>query len=926
MVKFKVLPIENGLQEDVKIFNIKNDAFSALINAYQWRGRVLRKRGTALLNRLIRNFYSLNSSYSSIATITLDAGGNGNLITGFGLEANSSIVIGSVTLVGSTGPVTYTDPTKDGYLTPTGTLGPNTINYASGAILIPAQASATISAIFNYYPQLPSMGLEDLVLSTNAFPGTLDFDTKYAYNQTTTFPATTYNVSFYKNPPTGTYPGYIQKTNTTPLTWNGQDYQQFWSMNYQGAFWVTNGINIPFSISNIGMQYKPIVAVTVTSSGPPAIVNLNIVGHGLVIGDFLFINEVITTTGINFQTGYVTAVVDANNITVEFPNATITTNGTGGIAQYLTNRSDPTKDCLRWYDGDPTNGITPFPALIPNFGWVNFCPPLSEFNYSIADLPIKQWYLVGARMIIPFKDRSIFIGPVIQNSSAGSQVYLQDTVIYSQNGTPYYTASYTNSPSAIADTPTSPTNAYTPILIPINQTSAPNAYFEDQTGFGGFKSAGIDQQMVTVGFNGDAVIIGLRPTNQIKMIYTSNDIDPFNFYGINTEYGSSSTFSGITFDAGVMTKGDKGYTFTNQDQAVRMDDNIPDEVFQTNLQNNGNERVCAQRDFINEWVYFSYPDNQIPYKYPNTTLQYNYINRSWAKFYESYTTYGTFRQQTGYTWSTIGQLFPSWNDWNEPWNAGSTTLLQPKVIAGNQQGFVLTRDEGTGEGASLAIQSISGNTITCPNHCLNEGDYITISGALGTIGTQLNGKIFSIVVPTTNTFMLNPSISAGTYFGGALITRMYVPFIQTKQFPIAWDMARKVRLGPQQYLLTKTPNGQIQLLIFLSQNDQSPYNDGPIIPDPSEVNGSLVYSTVLYTCPESTNLGLTPANINLNTPTAHSQGQIWHRKNTSLIGDTVQIGFTMSDTQMRDTTFSNQFEEIEVHGYILDVSPSSLLC
>jgi len=38
---------------------------------------------------------------------------------------------------------------------------------------------------------------------------------------------------------------------------------------------------------------------------------------------------------------YVTAVVDANNVTVEFPYATIATNGTGGIAQYLTNRSNP---------------------------------------------------------------------------------------------------------------------------------------------------------------------------------------------------------------------------------------------------------------------------------------------------------------------------------------------------------------------------------------------------------------------------------------------------------------------------------------------------------------------------------------------------------------------------------------------------------
>ena len=60
-------------------------------------------------------------------------------------------------------------------------------------------------------------------------------------------------------------------------------------------------------------------------------------------------------------------------------------------------------------------------------------------------------------------------------------------------------------------------------------------------------------------------------------------------------------------------------------------------------------------------------------------------------------------------------------------------------------------------------------------------------------------------------------------------------------------------------------------------------------------------------------------------PTAKTQRQIWHRMNTSLIGDTVQIGFTLSDSQMRDTTLNNQFAEIEFHSAILDVTPSQML-
>jgi hypothetical protein len=279
-------------------------------------------------------------------------------------------------------------------------------------------------------------------------------------------------------------------------------------------------------------------------------------------------------------------------------------------------------------------------------------------------------------------------------------------------------------------------------------------------------------------------------------------------------------------------------------------------------------------------------------------------------------------------------VFPTWAQWNEPWNAGSSTLLQPKIIAGNQQGFVVFRETGTSESNSLYIQNISGGTITCPDHCLNEGDYFTISGNLGT-SSILNGQIFSVgASPTQNTFVTNPVIASGlTYLGSGLIKRMYVPFIQTRQFPMAWDSGRKTRIGVQQYLLTRTPKSQITLLIFLSQDASTSWNSGNILPGANVQNDGLVYSTVLYTCPESTNLGLTPFNTNLQQLTtlssggtsANNQAQIWHRINTSLLGDTVQLGLTMSDAQMRDTLFTNQFEEIELHGIVIDAYPSQVL-
>jgi hypothetical protein len=896
--KIIVVPTNRGLRNDRTQFVIDNDSFPQLVNAYQWRGRVKRKRGTSILGRLQRFFNSTSPSYNpSAIVITLDAGGNGNLLSGYSLQVIGNIVPGSVTIVDTVTSITYLDTNKDGTLLPSGS-----INYATGAIIIMAAANDTISAEFDYYPDLPVMGIEDLALIPTEFPGTLAFDTTYSYNISTAMPYPIYDVSFYKNPAvSASLPGYTPKTNPTPTTWNGQNYQQFWTTNYQGALWATNGINVPFSITNIGMQFSGVTNVAAPIGNT---VQITVTGPNLVVGDFVFLNEFDpgTIEGINFQSGYITAGSSPGVITVTLPNATLTGAGGAtilGIVQYLTNRSNTTKDCLRWYDGDPTNGNSSMPTLVEGNGWVNFAPPLSQFIFSIADLPQAQYYLVGARMIVPLKDRLLFLGAVIQSSGSGP-FYLQDTIICSQNGTPYYTASFTGNP-VFFDT------VFTPILVPANQTATAPAYFEDQTGFGYFFSAGISQPIITVSSNEDVLIVGFGVSIQTRVIYSGNDLRPFDFYIINSELGSASTFSAVNMDQGVITRGSRGFIITSQTQSQRIDLEVPDEVFELNLTNNGNERVCATRDFINEWIYFTYPVNTSEQGesstslFPNQTLFYNYRDNTWAQFEESYTTYGAFRRQTGFIWSTVGMVYPTWSEWNDPWNAGESTLLQQEVIAGNQQGFIVFRDDGTGEANSLYIQSFSADTVTSPYHNLNQGDYIQISGAVGSVGSVVNGKIFSVNQPTLTTFKLNPDpgIGALTYFGGGLMKKLYVPFIQTKQFPVAWEMARKTRLGPQQYLFTTTPNSQITLLIYLSQNDSSAYNNSAIVPNPLSTNNSLIYSTVLFTCPESTNLGLTPANTNLNLITAPQQQQIWHRMNTSLLGDTVQIGFTLSDSQMR---------------------------
>lgn len=912
--KILVGPYTKGLRDDLFPFNIDNDSFPTLINAYQWRGRVKRKRGTAPLCRL----------YRQIDTSTIQTNGSGsfsgNILSA--LESGSSVVFNSI----SVGSDNFTDPASNGILVGSSG-GSGTINYSTGALTLTGAPIST-NIEFEYYPTLPVMGLEDANLEPTSFLQVIGFDTKYSYNLSTNPPFSVTDITFYNNPISGSYSGYVSKTSPTPFVWNGEDYQQFGSVNYEGALWVINGITIPFNSSDttIGLQIAHIISVTVITT---TTVTLNITAHGLVVGDFVFINEVATTTGINFQTGYVTTVTDANNVIVTFPDATIATNGTGGIAQYLTSSSaKPGFDCIRFY-----SNLSPSQGTATTSGWVNFMPPLSSAIFGIADLPDAQYYLAGASIVLPFKDRLMFIGPVVQTST-GKPIYLQDTVIYSQNGTPYYTASFSGA--------ISPSTTYYPILTPLNQSSTVNSWWEDQTGLGGYITAGFQSAINTASANEDVIIMGFGD-RQARFAYTGNDILPFQFFVINSELGSGSTFSAINLDRGILSMGSRGFIITSQIESRRIDLDIPNHIFQIDLLNQGSHRICAARDYINEWVYFSYPSNAAAQNdlnpvYNTQTLQYNYRDQTWGLFNETYTTYGLFRQTTGWTWATIGEQFPTWEDWNEPWDSSSTTQLQPIVIAGNTQGFVVQRGIGTAEAPSLTIQAMSGATITSANHCLNAGDYITISGTITSVPINLNGFVFSVTSVTNDTFGLspNPFPASYTYLGGGTITRFCVPFIASKAFPVAWEYGRKTRLGPQQYLLSATPSGQVTLYIFLSQNyadsisSQNAYNFSPVTPALDPLNSGLIYSTVLYTCPESTNLGLTAANTNLQmnaTPATGTspQQQIWHRVNTSLIGDTVQVGITLNDSQMRDPTLTNQVAEIELSAMVLDVSPSSLL-
>lgn len=1033
-----------GLVRNPLPFNIDNDAFPFLYNFYVWRGRVKKKRGTIPLGRLQIQF-SNTAAGSANLTVSPQTYGLFSHITAYSTtggpvtiaasQLGANIAPGTVfkPLVISVGAQTLTDTTGTGtfVITGVGIITAATINYATGVITFTFSAPGVVAISIvsgSYYSGLPELGLRNFVPSINPtqesivldYPQLLAFDTSYSYQNlvVTSLGSTTFfNTNYYKNPQPAPpeYTNYTPKTSQTPFVWTGQNYQQFWTANFEQALWATNGTP--------GMQIQNIATWVSTTA---TTITITVTGTPAIIGDFVFVNEISGTDNntINGQTGYVTAKT-GDQLTITFPNANISTQTyTGGIIQYLTTNvptaSSPSMgDGIKWYDGDPTGG-TGLPSA-SSAGWSNFAPPLSATGVTIDNFfsgSGKPYYLIGAKMIAPYKDRILFFGCYI-NTSAGTiggtpPIYLQDTVIWSWNGSPYYTSSFDATVAPIV---------YHPILTPgtkltglTAQGGSLIAYYVDQTGLGGYLTAGLQQQIVSVGINEDVLIVALT-NRQLRLGYTSNDISPFLFFSINSELGASATFSGITLDRGVITFGTYGFALTSQTSSQRIDLQIPDEVFQLTSTNYGAQRINSVRDFYKEWLYFSYsPSNQDSTSlFPTQTFFYNYREETWAIFYENFTSHGSFWRYQSLTWETLP--YATWEEWTDPWNSGQNQALFPDVVAGTPQGFVVIKGQTTGEAPtgyiSGAVAYTASNpyqtTITSYNHCvsannpnipvINSGDYLLITNAIGSTNinnkicqvqmvidtnnfvvdipfawaiiditkavsavvtleidpygqhnfsvgesitisgvvgmTQVNGNTYTITAISEDTITLNvDSTGFSTYVSGGIaspqpyqglgvFTRLIQPFMQSKQFPPGWGQGRQVRFGTQQYLLDMTDNGQVTLNLYLSMDPTNVRNDSLPVTNPNDPNDSILYSTLLYTCPESTNLGLTPANTNLQMPTASTQKQIWHRMNTSVIGDTVQFGITLNDEQMRNLEFV--LSEITLHAAVMDIYPGPYL-
>lgn len=434
---------------------------------------------------------------------------------------------------------------------------------------------------------------------------------------------------------------------------------------------------------------------------------------------------------------------------------------------------------------------------------------------------------------------------------------------------------------------------------------ATGSWRDDIRGQGGFLDIPTSEDIVSVGFIRDNLVIYCeRSTWQLR--YTGRSIAPFQIEKVNSELGTSGTFSAIQFDKSLVGIGDKGIVECDSYKSERIDIKIPDLVFQFQESNSAVTRVQGVRDFINRLAYWTIPVSSATGApstqsiFPTQRLVYNYENDSWALFNDSLTALGTFQPQTNRTW--LNTPLP-WIQCNFTWL--DDPAGDPDIIGGNQKGFVEYLDQLTTNDVSLFISNITQGstvTITSPNHNMTTGFVIEISGIPATTPfSSLNGGVFGVTVSDPNTFTIFTYDSAsdsfsdpvtgtpsGTYVGGGLIAIRENFSIISKKFNFL-DEGQNIQLGYLDILMASsgTPNpGAISLNVYLDYNDISASN---ILPQNTINNGLTATPDTFF----NSIIPTTPSPLNNVGGT-----KFWQRVYCATRANFLTLQYTFSNAQM----------------------------
>jgi len=490
----------------------------------------------------------------------------------------------------------------------------------------------------------------------------------------------------------------------------------------------------------------------------------------------------------------------------------------------------------------------------------------TDFTPQINNTPT---YLLQARILIPYYGRLLALNTWEGAALGGGSNYF-NRCRFSQIGSPIEAYNFAANPQT-------------------------GAWAEDIFGKGGFIDAPTNEEIISAAFIKNTLIVFFeRSTWQLR--YVGEYGLPFLWERVSSDFGSESTFSTVLFDNGVLGFGDRAIISASPVTADRIDNPIPDLVFSVLNDLNGVKRVCGIRDFQKELVFWCYPDSttlQETQYFPNKVLVYNYKNNTFEKFDDNITFFGTLQPTDGITWGR-DDIF--WEDEGTLWGSVNQQNLFPRIVAGNQQGFIGYYGYVFPDEQSMTITSfdtsVIPNQITVINHNLQgadpgldptSGEIIKIAGALFSgADPGLNGNYYKVQYIDNDTIALYvwdgttfgglDLANGNTYVGSGSITVFPKLNIMTKDFNPYLMQGNQIKISYIDFLLDATARSAISVNLFVNSSLTA---QGNLIVGNKNVSSSL--TTPFYV----------PAS-----------DYAWHRFYATAAGQFVRIQITYDDALM----------------------------
>lgn len=223
---------------------------------------------------------------------------------------------------------------------------------------------------------------------------------------------------------------------------------------------------------------------------------------------------------------------------------------------------------------------------------------------------------------------------------------------------------------------------------------------DDIPGYGGFVDADTSERIVSAAIVKDVLVVNFQRSTW-RLRYTGNEILPFIWERINTQYGSESTFAAIPFDDCALNFSRYGWIAADTQQVTRIDQQIPDNSFSVDAQSQaltGLSYVQGIRDYYRQFAYWTFPNQILDVNNPTTDqiYAYNYIDKSWTIFNPNadIRCFGTYLENQSNTWSTFNTAgVDRWIDFSssdKKWSllGSAQNIAFPTILGGDSSGNI----------------------------------------------------------------------------------------------------------------------------------------------------------------------------------------------------------------------------------------------